>query len=60
MNNEAQVIQGGLEEGDRVYREIPAGLEEEPVTLLVSMNGKRKNNSSEKNAGTVDTAVATQ
>ena len=52
LNNEAQVIIQGLEEGDRIFRDIPAGLEEEPVTLLTSLNGKR-NFKSMKSSGDV-------
>ncbi|HEY9007814.1 MAG TPA: efflux RND transporter periplasmic adaptor subunit [Ohtaekwangia sp.] len=36
------VILGGLQENDRVYLSIPAGMEDDEIALLKEMNGKRK------------------
>jgi hypothetical protein len=41
FNFEARVILKGLEEGDRIYRDVPEDYSDEPVSLLSSMDGKR-------------------
>lgn len=36
------VILAGLQEGDRLYLSVPAGMEDDEINLLPQMNGKRK------------------
>lgn len=42
------VILGGLSESDRVYLSIPPGTEDDAITLLKEMNGKRKKQEQEE------------
>ena len=49
-NNNAAVIELGLDAGDRVYLSIPAGQENESIKLLSELDGKR-NQRQEEQAG---------
>jgi len=51
-NDNSAVILAGLQENDRVYLSIPIGNEDDPVTLLKELNGKRnkQKNESEDNS----------
>ncbi len=40
-NNNEAVVNMGLEPGDRVYLSVPDGMEDEPITLLPELDGKR-------------------
>jgi HlyD family secretion protein len=42
------VVMGGLKENDQIYLSIPSGMEEDDVTLLPEMNGKRKKKGEQK------------
>ncbi|HYG19560.1 MAG TPA: efflux RND transporter periplasmic adaptor subunit [Ohtaekwangia sp.] len=42
------VILGGLSEKDQVYLSVPAGLEDDEITLLKEMNGKRRKDKEEE------------
>lgn len=49
--NEA-VILGGLKLSDRIYLSIPSGLEDQDISLLPELNGKRGKQEKEAEAGT--------
>ncbi|MCB0505451.1 MAG: efflux RND transporter periplasmic adaptor subunit [Cyclobacteriaceae bacterium] len=40
-NMNAVIIKNGIEEGDRLYLSVPEGYEDEPISLLATMDGKR-------------------
>jgi hypothetical protein len=42
------VILGGLSERDQVYLSVPAGLQDDEITLLKEMNGKRRKDKEEE------------
>ncbi|MGF1637155.1 MAG: efflux RND transporter periplasmic adaptor subunit [Cyclobacteriaceae bacterium] len=49
--NEA-IVELGLQEGDRVYLSMPAGMDKKEVSLLTELDGKRGNNKQEELAPT--------
>lgn len=53
------VILGGLAESDRVYLSIPPGTDDDAITLLKEMNGKRKKKEQEEKPAAPAKAIPT-
>jgi len=51
------VIMGGLTDSDRVHLSIPPGIEDDEITLLKEMDGKRKNDQPKEEAPKKETPV---
>lgn len=51
-NSNDVVILGGLAENDRVYLSIPSGTDDDSISLLKEMNGKRKKKEEEEKPAT--------
>ena len=46
-NNNEAIINLGLNQDDRIYLSIPSGMEEDEISLLAELDGKRSNKEEE-------------